>query len=508
MYFTRYFNLKDVAISLFLFFISFFALLIVMRSAFYFFPHTKYYRWVSQDALLKDVPEGIFKLGIKPAVKNLRLKIYDNGKLIFDRILKKMPQSIELKLKFKKNDLHFVANKFIVPSRINPESSDNRRISFNIWNINHSRASMDVKCENFDRGKGFYFLEKFDARYMGVIGAMITYMNHWDYFWYASIVEKGYQFDGDGKKQQNSAWPFLFPYLGKFVKWLTGWNTAVSLTFLSNLFLLGILFVGVKLGKLLSISREGVFLSLLLFLSNPFSFFLHFGFSESLFIFLSSLSLFLYLKKKEYTSSVFAGLSSGTRFVGVTYLLLPIYSFLISKKKGKRFLKTLFLVFLSISGLMLTMAILWIKVGDPLAFVKLQSAWKGSLDFLWGDLRDTLKNPLNVFFLPDVLGFFVFIISFTYSIFVAIWSVKFGGRDGSWSKNYTLILSLYSLLPMLPVFLRFSPNALGRYSLVAFPVYLTLPKFFSKYLLIPLLVLFFLLKYSMILRVYNGLTPW
>jgi len=187
----------------------------------------------------------------------------------------------------------------------------------------------------------------------------------WLYSWanfdgvhYLTIANKGYV--GTGLIQ---AFFPLYPLL-IFLGSLILKNQVMTGLLLSNLFLIGALFFGFQVVKK-QFNQKTAWWWIIVTLIFPTSFYYGTLYTESLFLFLSMFSLWLWQKKKLTKSFLVAGLLSATRLVGIFHLLA-----LITEKLNKKYF---FYFALGGSGLLAFMIYLLLQFGDPLYFFHVQS---------------------------------------------------------------------------------------------------------------------------------------
>jgi Gpi18-like mannosyltransferase len=103
----------------------------------------------------------------------------------------------------------------------------------------------------------------------------------------------------------------------------------------------------------------------------PTAYFFAMPFSEPLYILLASSCLLSIERKRWSWAAGFAALCSGTRVVGV--LLTPLLWWY--ARRDLSFAKRTLLSAIGATGLIVFMAVLWHKTGNPLAFADIQVAW-------------------------------------------------------------------------------------------------------------------------------------
>ena len=105
----------------------------------------------------------------------------------------------------------------------------------------------------------------------------------------------------------------------------------------------------------------------------PTSYFLNAAYTESLFLALSAASLWaLRVRRDLLLACVLAGLATATRNVGVFLLLALVYEWY---RERERYGWRVAYLALAPSGLLVYMAYLWAKFGNPFLFYEAQSYW-------------------------------------------------------------------------------------------------------------------------------------
>ena len=200
----------------------------------------------------------------------------------------------------------------------------------------------------------------------------------------------------------------------------------------------------------------------------PTSFFFAGIYTESLFFGLSVL-FFLSLRRKHFaTAAIFAGLASATRLVGCLLALslaIELFSHRPRAFSMTYYLRSMFLLAISTSGLFYYMYYLWAKFGDPLMFIHVQSMFGAE------------RTSGAVVLLPQVLvryaKMIVTVNPHTW-VYTRIWLElsMFLGACFLWAKRFRKIdlpLSVYIVGSLLLPTLTGTLSSLPRYVLVLVP---------------------------------------
>ncbi len=283
---------------------------------------------------------------------------------------------------------------------------------------------------------------------------------HWDSWWYYSIAEKGYVYEGP-KTLSNVVFFPLYPLLMHVAGWIFFGNLVLAGWFVSVISLLFTLFYLYKLVKEFhpEIIPE---LPLVLLLIFPTAFFLNTVYAEALFLCLSVAAFYFARRKQFAIASVFGFFAALTRITGVL-LFIPL---LIEYFEGKTLKKNVAWLLLVPAGLASFFAFDWIRFGSPLLFLTIEKAWgRGfNVSFFrgWAYFRDV--PPASVNMVLDI-GF----------IIVAVWIAVYA------LLKVRASYGIYMLLTLAMALSSGSPQSIGRYCLVLFPIYIVGAKIKNDY---------------------------
>lgn len=219
------------------------------------------------------------------------------------------------------------------------------------------------------------YLPRFSDNFFG--GLLVNYEKA-PLFWgwanfdgehYLSIAQKGY------KSLQQAFFP-AYPVLMKIVSSLfgsgfTSFNWAGIV--ISNVLFFLSLVVFWKVIRLDYSERVAKFVIIAL-LVFPTSFYFGAVYTESLFLFTSLLTYYLFRKKKYFWSGLVGILMTLTRIYGVFVLAMILVEIFSRKSSLRKILKEkIYLVGISATGLIFYMYFSWVNYSDPLAFYNLQT---------------------------------------------------------------------------------------------------------------------------------------
>lgn len=298
----------------------------------------------------------------------------------------------------------------------------------------------------------------------------------------------------------------LFPLIIRIVSFLFGTTQTFGIVqfftafFISNNFFLLSIFVFYALIRL-DYSKKIAQLSIIFLLLFPTSFYFGSIYGESLFLFLS-LSCFYFIRKKQWTiASILGALLTLTRIVGI-FILIPLILEFIKKEKinKKQFLK-LFLNILSfllipISLIGYSLFNFW-RTGDFLYFVHAHgNLGNGRAVNSIILMPQTLFRYGKILFSVSLGRFEWWIALLELSIFLIV-SILL---CISWRQKIRLSYILFTALCFLTPALSGTFSGLPRYSLILFPIFISLAlikniKIQIAYGIISAILLFILLMF-------------
>lgn len=330
---------------------------------------------------------------------------------------------------------------------------------------------------------GYYFLPyRVDFEYTNIWGwtkhyfpvnSLILYpWANFDGVRYLSIAGRGYI--------SEAAFFPLYPVLIKFISTIFGTGaTFGSIQYFSGILISNTLFflsliIFYKLVRL-DFSEKVAINTILMLLVFPTSFFFVSIYSESLFLFLTLLCFYFARKGKWISASISAFFLSVTRLVGVLILPALIYEFIIQEKPFKDF---------KLSNLTRSIPFLCIPLGViTYSWFNLKK-WGDSLYFIYahGELANS-RSVNNIVLFPQTIYRYLTILQSLplrqYEWWIAllelslfIFSMAF--LYIAWKKKIRTSYLIFSVLAFLLPASSGTFTGLPRYSLVAFPIFITL----------------------------------
>ncbi len=161
--------------------------------------------------------------------------------------------------------------------------------------------------------------------------AWLSLASHWDSVWYEAIAKVGYI----GHEGPNHIGPYTsnvaffpgYPYLARAIILIFGVQAKIALLIVSQS--AALLFWCLLFHILHNLAwREQIYAAILI-MSFPTSWFLFMGYSESLFILIGCLMLWLAIKKRWVLSGISGVFMTATRLFGISILIAPLLSNLI-----------------------------------------------------------------------------------------------------------------------------------------------------------------------------------
>jgi hypothetical protein len=270
------------------------------------------------------------------------------------------------------------------------------------------------------------------------------------------------------KSQSNVTFFPLYPYTVRAASKLVGgrnhWYAGLAVSNVATVF--GLFYV-------LRIARrylgdEGARRALVYLLLFPSSFYFSAYYSEGLFLLTTAASFYHFLGRRYFLCGVFGYLAALTRNPGV--LLFPAFVFGWLWEKRARFsrddLPALWLLLIP-CGLLTFMGVLYLRVGDPLAFVHAQAAWLRKPTFFLETLRTEFgmidwRMPCNADHMIKAGDFLSSLAFLVLPLFLL--------------RKFDKSLAAFSLLAILMPLSSGTVISMMRYELAAFPSFFVLAR--------------------------------
>ena len=299
----------------------------------------------------------------------------------------------------------------------------------------------------------------------------------WDSWWFQSIVERGYMrelvsvTDEVHKNQANWAFFPLFPLLTKLFTFL-GLTSELAAIVVNQIELLGSMYFAYLLG-LKNLSRQEALFIPLAIAFSPGNIWFMAAYSDMTFLFFSILAFYCLNSKHLWLFAAVGFLLALSRFTGFLIILpLIVYSLRNGMFQQKQLLSLTGQCLLIISGLMLFMLVLYLKMGDPLAFYHVQGAWNhlqtSWFSHPWDSLMGTWSSAITA---DDRL----------FCVLVPLWVVLL-----VWDKFYEE--AIYALACLITPIAAGALMSYNRYTLGIYSFYLAIALLARKSYLAAMLI--------------------
>jgi hypothetical protein len=446
------------------------------------------FRWAAKSSSVM-LPYKFEKLYIGArADRKQKVKVYINDRFSQDIVLDEKPafNTVTLNSGYSEpyNKIEFVAEYGFIPRLLNENNIDNRELSWQLFYIGTDKDVNNFIHLMYPYGsietEGIHSLE-IQSSPQEIKSVLEESLFRWDAVWYVSIIDAGYQTDGDYTKYQNIVWPYIYPAISIIVKNVLDLSPLWAGIITNNLLFYISLFFIYYLSKLLINDTVLSYMPVILLSFHPFSVFLTSAFSEGAFILFTSISMIFLLRKKMFSYSIVAGALNGTRMIGVISPLFLIYDyFVIQKNKPNptNIFKIGCLSLLSMWGLLSFMIYQKLRFNDFFINFKAAKAWYPVGGKKWSMLYETLANffrNIENLLDPNILGtaLTLFIIVFCTVYFLA-------KRKTLTRIEHIYILVSMGLLLIAIISQKKIPDSAGRYTLASFPALILLCNLIGK----------------------------
>lgn len=307
------------------------------------------------------------------------------------------------------------------------------------------------------------FSEGYTFSLRNVFGELIK----WDSHHYIGIAQYGYRNEGDPRF--HIVFYPLYPLLVKGFSYLLGGSIRAAAFIQPNVFIALSIAVMYKLLRI-DFSEKTTKTAILLLIFNPFAFFFSLPFTESTFLFLSLLFVFM-LKKENWLAAGICGFFAAlTKNFGLI-LIIPYGVWLITVAckrhfKVKQFILRLLPAFLILAGFGVYLAINKVVTGDWFKFMVYQK------EHWYNEISCILKNVTNHFrwFLNEKTD-----MSQKWGMWFANMAAATLSMTAIYIKHKKMPF-LYNIYELAYLFLTLTVSWLlsgARYMLAAFPMYIS-----------------------------------
>lgn len=273
---------------------------------------------------------------------------------------------------------------------------------------------------------------------------------NWDGRYYLTIAEFGYT------KDLYYAFFPGYPIVIKSLTFITHnfLTSAIFINVVSSFFSIFIFYKLISLDFNKQIAIKGVY-ALLLF---PASFYLFMVYSEALFLLLTLLTFYFFKKENFLLSTIFAFVAAVTRPVG----LVLIFSLFFQIILNRGFNKKNWIFILSPIGFLFYCLFLYIQIGDPIYFLKVQSGWNRVIGFPWIGFWQAIYNIFQPGFITQYYYVLFDLLFTSFGLGMTFRSLRFLPRIYCFYAIGSIMIPLFTsnlssmsrfLLPIFPIFI-------------------------------------------------------
>ena len=309
--------------------------------------------------------------------------------------------------------------------------------------------------------------------------------NKFDSGFYFQIVDNGYPKVNMANSTDATRISFfpLYPLLIKAMRLLgLGLNNIASALILSNILLVLALYYIFKICEDRGFERNEIYLVIALVLCYPSSIFYSVPYTESLFLFLSAATIYYATRGNYLNASIFAGLSSISRFPGVVNIAYVFFMLLVEEDfrvNTKNHIKKV-IGYMSIALIPLVMYFSYMKylTGDFLAPLHDVSNWGRKLSI---PFRSYVHYILHPYFTSSG-GWNNGLLSFVIATVVIILFVYYTVVNYKKLDPKQWVLLLYGFLVIVVPFSNFGSElvSIPRYLMVSIPMYIYIVELYRK----------------------------
>ncbi|HSW98161.1 MAG TPA: mannosyltransferase family protein [Candidatus Saccharimonadales bacterium] len=308
----------------------------------------------------------------------------------------------------------------------------------------------------------------------------------------------------DGYYNYNQAYFPLYPLLMRLIAPLFLQNYLLAGIIISNVAAFGGLYYFTRILEYCLSDKRNVFFALILFLAFPTSFFLSAVYTEGLFFFLFTFSLYNVIHTKAFSLFISSFLAALTRLMGI-FVSFQIFLVVLGDfKKSKKIEKKLIITIAApILGFMLYAWYLLKTTGDPLFFFHAQSAFGAHRSTSLIILPQVYYRYAKIFLQSDLsFQYFISVIEciiFTFVFFILCYQLIQLIRKKKTEKfAFLLGLTLFSLSQIIVPSLTGTFSSIPRYALLSLSIFISLGAVKNKYLQWILLLIFALLHIALL----------
>lgn len=322
---------------------------------------------------------------------------------------------------------------------------------------------------------------------------ILTKLTNFDGVHYLSIAKEGYH-------TYDQAYFPLYPLTIRVMSGLFGGNMLLAAVILSNISLLGVLWV-VRSLLVPLINKNETWWFIFFLLCFPTAFFFSTIYTESFFLLFFLFSLYFFQSKKYFLTFLSAVFTSLIRLNGLFLILIFLTVILVEwyKKRRVYFSKEIVAQLLSSTGSVIGFSIyalyLFITTGDALFFFHAQPVFGANRSTNLILLPQVIYRYIKIFLTSDknfqlfvsYLELAFFLLSFSLCVYFVYWIL----RKKRYLKQPLLLgLGIFSLITLILPTLTGTLSSIPRYCLLSLCMFLPLASINNKMIKIALGVLF------------------
>ena len=301
--------------------------------------------------------------------------------------------------------------------------------------------------------RSFHMIE--DKRVPAHLG-WLEIWNRWDALHFQRIAEAGYS-----ASDKLKAWFYpLYPWCVRWTAYLTG-NSLVAAFVVSGIALLVAALIFRRLIALdfsTDVARRGVWF----FLIFPTAYYLHIGYTESLFLAFTFGAIFAARKERWWLAGVLGALSWATRANGI--ILLPTlaieagHQWYVQKRWRWQWLWIAFVP----AGFAIYLLLNWRISGDPFAFLKMRKElFHMSFSWPWIGIKSAIGNMQRTPNQAEIVGGEEFFATMLMLVCAIISWIKMRPSYATWITGNWILLVSVTFIESMP-----------RYALSMFPIFI------------------------------------
>jgi hypothetical protein len=303
------------------------------------------------------------------------------------------------------------------------------------------------------------------------LSRMYEYWNRWDTGHYIRIAQEGYSPD----RPDTQAFFPLYPILIRAFDVILPGPTLVAALVVSNLACFGALVVLHRFAAF-EFDPGTADRTVLFLMAFPTAFFLCAGYNESLFLLLSTASLYCMRRGQWWVAAAHGAHAGATPMAGVLLVIAFVAEYV--RQRGWRPRWDAVAVALVPAGLAAFSAYCWVRLHDPLAFSHAQGEWGRELTPPWSGVVQAIDTIDDYPLLRQVaIHNFIDVVSVLLTATLLLECLL-----GPWLRRDLLPLVLYSVASFLvvltgPVAGDFPLQGAARYALEFVPMFFLLARF-------------------------------